>query len=676
MRSSTNCCEGRHIMGKNPSIALFSVSIYILCQYSTPVYATEEIPQVIAHVDEVSDDYSDDYSSTLNANTNSIKTISNADIQNSKAQTLSQLLQAKAGIQVNDLYNDGTHVNFSIRGFGDNASSNTLVLLDGMPLTNPDIGAINFNVIPVDQIERIEILPSSAGVLYGDQAVGGVINIISKKDSVKNQQATVGYGSYASRNLNANIADKLKNGFGYNVNATHYDSDNYRTHNQEQNNNVNLLLSYHSDRTDTYVRYWKINQHVQYPGALTAEQVYNNRRGTDSNVAFSNQDTNILQLNYNRILTDNYALQVKASTNNMDGIGAINSRNSPITYNEKRYDNVFSPQITGNFNFLKHTFVPILGFEIRQGQYNADYVNYTPSNNSSLQTALFSQVNTFLTPKLSINLGARTAHISYDLDQTSSSNSKPTDNAFATDSEIAYTLNKVLRFFVKRADSYRFPKTDEQCSMCTITGQPLKPQTGTSYEGGVHIQHNRFSSMLELYRLDLKNEIVSIPDANANYGVYNENLDPTTRKGIILDSSFIINRNWQINGGANWVDAKFSSGSYQGNKVPFVANQTYNLASTYAFSEHWKLHIEGIFISNRYPLNDVTNGSTKIGGYTIYNSNINYERKHYTISWRINNITNKQYYNQVVATYSGNSEILSYYPAAGISTMVSLTVKL
>ncbi|EHO21668.1 hypothetical protein HMPREF9466_00525 [Fusobacterium necrophorum subsp. funduliforme 1_1_36S] len=61
-----------------------------------------------------------------------------------------------------------------------------LFLLDGIPYNSTvDTGAVNLNLIPIDIVERIEIIPNGGNVVYGEGAVGGVINIITKKGKTK-----------------------------------------------------------------------------------------------------------------------------------------------------------------------------------------------------------------------------------------------------------------------------------------------------------------------------------------------------------------------------------------------------------------------------------------------------------------------------------------------------------
>ena len=110
-----------------------------------------------------------------------VSVITREDIERSGALTVAEALRGRAGLQIRDTIGDGGRgVVVSMRGFGENAPNNTLVLVDGRRLNNPTLAGPDLNSISIKDIERIEILQGGAGVLFGDQAVGGVINVITR----------------------------------------------------------------------------------------------------------------------------------------------------------------------------------------------------------------------------------------------------------------------------------------------------------------------------------------------------------------------------------------------------------------------------------------------------------------------------------------------------------------
>ncbi|MES9930042.1 MAG: TonB-dependent receptor plug domain-containing protein, partial [Candidatus Thiodiazotropha sp. 6PDIVS] len=127
----------------------------------------------------------------------SIRVITRTEIEQSVARNLLQLLNGQSGIQINSLYGDGSQATVDMRGFGPTAGANTLILVDGRRLNNSgDLANADLNSIDLKRIERIEIVQGSAGTLFGNQAVGGMINIITQEPEALSGTVSVGGGSY------------------------------------------------------------------------------------------------------------------------------------------------------------------------------------------------------------------------------------------------------------------------------------------------------------------------------------------------------------------------------------------------------------------------------------------------------------------------------------------------
>ncbi len=145
--------------------------------------------------------------------TGKVLTVISAEVLGrSSGQTLAELLNRQVGIIINGAQNNlGTNQNVYIRGAGIGYS---LILLDGIPLNDPSNLANNFdlNLIPIDQIERIEILKGGQSTLYGSDALAGVINIISKKSFQKplELQAMLGAGSYGTWKGNLSLGGQTE----------------------------------------------------------------------------------------------------------------------------------------------------------------------------------------------------------------------------------------------------------------------------------------------------------------------------------------------------------------------------------------------------------------------------------------------------------------------------------
>ena len=149
------------------------------------------------------------------------------------AKTLGQLLNEQAGLSVNGALNDaGTNQSIYLRGA---SSGRTLILIDGIPVYDPSISDNSFdiNLIPVDNIERIEICKGAqSSTLYGSDAIAGVINIITTKSDIQkvfNAKATLAGGNYGTIRGNVQMYGKVANDLFYNFRYSKYKTDGFLT---------------------------------------------------------------------------------------------------------------------------------------------------------------------------------------------------------------------------------------------------------------------------------------------------------------------------------------------------------------------------------------------------------------------------------------------------------------
>ena len=140
------------------------------------------------------------------------------DIRQSGAINLLDLLQQKRGLEVASTGGPGTTASVFLRGAN---SEQTVVLVDGVRVGSSTIGGATWENIPLSQIDRVEIVYGPLSSLYGADAVGGVVQIFTKKgDGAFNPYVAVGYGSYDTRTVEGAIS-----GSGADQNRFHYSLD-------------------------------------------------------------------------------------------------------------------------------------------------------------------------------------------------------------------------------------------------------------------------------------------------------------------------------------------------------------------------------------------------------------------------------------------------------------------
>ncbi len=152
----------------------------------------------------------------------SVSVITRADIERTQAKSVAELLAGEAGVDttVNGGYGKSTSV--FLRGTN---SDHTLVLIDGIKVGSATLGTAPWQYLPLDQIERIEIVRGPRSSLYGSEAIGGVIQIFTRRPTKKFQgQAEAGYGTYGTSKLSAGISGTDGN-TSFNLTAGHFNTD-------------------------------------------------------------------------------------------------------------------------------------------------------------------------------------------------------------------------------------------------------------------------------------------------------------------------------------------------------------------------------------------------------------------------------------------------------------------
>lgn len=120
------------------------------------------------------------------------------------------------------------HTNVSIRGLSGDEQGRTLVLFDGVPINTSDEGSVNWNSIHMDNVQRIEVFKGPGSSLYGNNAMGGVINIISKKARQPfSINASASYGSLNTWLASLGISSKLSDKFSVFLSGYYNRSDGF-----------------------------------------------------------------------------------------------------------------------------------------------------------------------------------------------------------------------------------------------------------------------------------------------------------------------------------------------------------------------------------------------------------------------------------------------------------------
>ena len=521
-----------------------------------------------------------------------------------------------------------------LRGFGETAGRNVMVILDGVVLNNPTLEAPNLALIPIAQVSEIELIPSGGGVLFGNGAVGGVIRVTTKKNqqgyrpSYELSAGSFGYGHMAAQNQlvtgDATISGEI----------FRQSSDGYRNFNDSD---LGLgKIEYRLDRNfDFAISHSRSLDQRKAAGAsiksiLAADRKASNindrssidyRQGvTDLSIGFESNNAV-----YRGHLAHRQSDQVGAYEN--PSYGLIKQQLDVVSYKLERANNLTE----GNMKKLHY----LTGIEIISGKYSSLYIS---PHRKQVSSAIYGQIgNRFL--KNNVALGGRMQWVKDTM-----------HNGFRAEDSLTALDIMISRFFgdseiYARADqSFRFATLDEQSS----TGTPLKPQTGNGLEVGV--RSPRLSS--RAYIIQNSNEILfdGNDSSQTSFGS-NINVDQTKRIGGELALSAKPTNRTEVKGRLSYIDTEIQSGNFLGSAVPGVSDLQINLSSRTKWTPHFESEITHRWYSSTYAISDYENDAGRHNAYGTTALVLNYRQPSWSLSLGFDNLFGVEYDAYVYDSY-------------------------
>ncbi|TWC36260.1 iron complex outermembrane receptor protein [Pseudomonas sp. SJZ079] len=575
----------------------------------------------------------------------SVAVITREQIETSAASNLVEVLRTQAGLQIRDTLGDGNRVAISLRGFGENAANNTLVLVDGRRLNNPSQQAADLNSVPLGNIQRIEVIRGAGTVLYGDQAVGGVINIITRTPRENEAYVETSRGSHDLEAYRGHAYRQLGAGFSLYANGEARHADGYRDNNNASYSNAFARLRHDHDGGWLLAEYQTIDDELRLPGALTEAQQRTDRKASFKPRDFSDSKTQVNRFAARQTLAENWAADFDYSYRDSDAKGFLSGAFTQGTRVE-----TFSPRLTAHWDSALGRSEWLLGHDHISSDYELASAFGTTRFRQTMRD-WYSQLSQPLSQDLTLTLGYRASEVE---DRNQGLGLRHTDHEDSSSLGLSWQASTQTRLFLKREDVLRFANVDD--NGFTAPGTTfLKPQTGVSWEGGIEWQDAIQRYQLSLYRLDLHDEIAFDSAAPGPFGPgANVNLDDTRRDGLLLEGRRQLSERLSLNGQYSFTDASYRGGNFKGNDVPWVARHTASLSLSYLLLPGLSSYLEANYTGPRYLSSDDAHTLPRTGGYSLFNAGLSYDYRQFSSRLRLNNLTGKRY-----NSFAGQSDFVA-----------------
>ena len=257
------------------------------------------------------------FKNSLRSSTTSPFILKSKDIEGKGYTSVSEVLDSIPGVNVKE----GAHPAIDLRGQGfQKAKATVQLLVDGIPANMLDTSHQNvpINVVNIDEIERIEVIPGGGAVLYGSGTSGGVINIITKKYKNKNIRGGIEYQISSFRNNKFDVSTGTSVGnFDFDVNYSKNRKYGYRDYDFTNSDYFSGRINYNINKTDNIAfKYSGYRSKYTYPTSLTETQMNKDRRQSGLGSDDKNDNNKIkkdeFSLTYNSKITNNNDLNVVA----------------------------------------------------------------------------------------------------------------------------------------------------------------------------------------------------------------------------------------------------------------------------------------------------------------------------------------------------------------------------
>ncbi|QWE27249.1 TonB-dependent receptor [Polynucleobacter sp. AP-Ainpum-60-G11] len=658
------------------------------------------------------------FEENLNEVPANVQVITREEIAESTSTNIPDILSQIGGLNIRSTAGGQLNLGATVDmgGYGPTAKDTTLILVDGQRINPIDSSGISWESIPLDSINRIEILRGGASVQYGNGALGGVINIITNGGSKTLNQASTSYGSFNTLVNNAifrNTIDQTTVQLSANTSNTNGWRQNSAANAYSFDGKVTQSLG---GRDNVYADLFYSYSNQQMPGGTLGQVGQGNPQLAKFNNIGSGTavDNSGIRMGLAKALSDTFNLEVDSFysakttfftqpyySTTASGVGAFPTISPSFTKYEGWQAN-FSPRIKGDFGKFGTS---IVGYEFNKAN-QSSAASYSSIMNQSAQAqgavinpiassanaSLYNQSvyliqRNPLTRVIDFAGGYRYQTQSASANGVSiwngSANPNPNQTYSANAGDIAFNFKYLegQRIYIKWNQSYRFPNVDEFWTWSSAGGSPsfggiLKPQTAQTYELGGNWQLLKTNLTAAVFSSVSQNEILYNPATyNNSNSPYNIN-----RTGANLNFLSAVTSQLSIGGGGTVQNAFYANGPYQNQAIAQVPNLLLNARAIYALNNNWSLGGVVNYVSNqRYDAAPSYYSSLNVmPSYAVGDIYANYRTGNWDTRLTVKNVGNAQY-----STYGGygyvqfpsNSSGNSYYYYANDPRSIFLSAK-
>lgn len=614
----------------------------------------------------------------------SMTIITGEDIANSTATSLGEVLSRLGGVHVRQNLTGTPDQPLDLRGFGVSGDQNTLVLINGLRISENELVSARISAVPLNSIERIEILRGSGSVLYGSGGTGGTINIVTRGALGNTPGGSVfgSIGSYKGSELRA-AANGGNENLGFAVFANRTDSDNYRHNNQATVDNVGAEIALGEGQSRASLRVSGNRQRVRLPGPRSESLFRDDPRGTSTPDDFGKLDGWDATLSaQHRVGRIDFAADLGYREKSNEYYNAFTG--GTYASDIDAHVATFAPRMKWNGAVAGMPNILIAGFDWADWDYKNRSVFAgdgfsSPTNEKATQRnrAVYLQDNLQLGPTTRLTLGAR--HERIELSAAESETPIPERSRSyslnAWEAGLRHGITGALAAYARVGRSFRVANVDEvRCSFPPCQAL-LEPQTSHDREIGLEYRTAELATQFALFDISLNREIHF--NRLSGYFGQNENLPRTRRRGVEIETSFAASHTVDLSARYAYTQAEFRDGEFSGvaiagNDVPAVPRHRANASINWLALPTTRAVLSVTYTGTQRYDNDQANRFHDMPSYTVADVKLTHTIGKVTLGAGINNLFDRKYYSYALVNDPLAPSSFNAYPEARRNGYVSL----
>lgn len=578
-------------------------------------------------------------------------------IERSGARTVPELLRREAGLFVTNTTTNPEGATVEARGFhnGGGNGSRTLVLVDGRRVNEPEASLPDWAFLPLENVERIEVVRGPASAVWGDNAIGGVIQIVTRhpqEDGLR-LHASGRTGSY-----DTDAGSALLEGRDGPLSASAF-VEGFKTHGYRERSDFRRrtarldLRTELGDRGIVGVQGGYTSSVRQRPGDLSSAEIEEDRRQAEpgSDDDFDHARERWLQGLVELRPWENVELRLVPYHRRRTDRTLASDPGFRFSLDRETDALGLTSQVQIDFDLLGRANRLVLGGDLLQEDVDSEsaFELLGPDGSALLATpgsdahrrrlwGAFVQDELWITDAVQLSLGLRRDRVRAEgEDEVGGTAFEVRHTAWSPRAALTWRFAEPASVYLSWARGFRFPNFDESSGFFGFA-PGLEPERSTATEVGLKVRHARLTANLALYTMDVEDEILFNPFApnpllsTPDFVVtgLNVNVDRMRHRGLEL-SATLRPVDWlELFGTYTYDDVKFARDTltgFEGHRVPLVPRHRGTAGLRLLLPWGFEASLHGRYVGSRHVANDLPNVREKLPKFASYDARIAWTRE-------------------------------------------------